>query len=65
MSVEQALLGKLKDEQAKYALQSMQMPSAKNEFEYGFRCGKVAGLEAAMNLLLDMFKEERDGEKGL
>jgi hypothetical protein len=65
MNIETKLLNRLKTEQANYALLSLKHPSAKTEFEYGFRSGTVAGLEQAVNLLLEMVSDERDGEKDL
>ena len=60
---EQALLNRLKEVQAQYALQSLQTPSGKNEFEYGYRCGMVAGLERAVNELLGSVEEgKRDSD---
>jgi hypothetical protein len=56
---EQHLLNRLKEAQAQYALLSLQTPSGKNEFEYGYRCGVVAGLEKAINTLLQAVEEER------
>jgi len=65
MNIETALLNRLKSGQADYALLSLKHPSAKSEFEYGFRSGTVAGLEQAINLLLQLVGEERNGEKDL
>ena len=58
--IEQHLLARLKEEQSKYALQSLQMPNEKTEFEYGYRAGKVAGYEAAVNALLELLRDERE-----
>lgn len=63
--IESALLNRLKAKQAEYALQALKAPSAKTEFEYGHRCGVVAGLEQACDLLLTLLKDERDGERDL
>jgi hypothetical protein len=52
------LLGRLKQEQAAYALLALQKPNAKDAFEYGHRSGVVAGLELAMSTLLKMVDEE-------
>lgn len=64
-SPESALLGKLKDAQAQYALESLKNPGERREYDYGFRCGKVAGIEAAIQVLLAQVKEERDGDRDL
>jgi hypothetical protein len=37
----------------------------RDNFEYGYRVGMVAGYEAALNLLLDLVRRERDDEKDL
>jgi hypothetical protein len=65
MTLDGQLLSRIKDAQAHYALQALQLPGDKTEFEYGYRCGVVAGLEKANNLLIEMFKEERDGDPDL
>lgn len=55
---EAQLLARLKQEQANYALQALQKPSTKDEFEYGHRTGVVAGLELAMSTLLKLVEED-------
>jgi len=60
-----ALLNRLKAEQAEYALQSLKMPVKRDEFEYGYRAGIVGGLEKALDTLLALLKDERDGDKDL
>lgn len=55
---ESVLLGKLKDEQAKYALQAMRQPDKRDAFEYGYRVGVMAGLEQAIGVLLKSVEEE-------
>jgi len=62
---EQALLQKLKAEQQGYALQALSFPNLKNEFEYGYRSGVVAGLEKAVEILLGALKDERDNDRDL
>lgn len=55
---EMQVLGRLKQEQAAYALLALQKPNMKDEFEYGHRTGVVAGLELAVSTLLKMVDEE-------
>ena len=55
---ETQILARLKDEQARYALQALKVPASKNEFEYGHRTGVVAGLDLAISTLLKMVEEE-------
>lgn len=62
---ETALLNKLKTEQTFYALESLRRPGMKTEFEFGQRCGHIAGLEKAVEILLAVLDEERNGEKDL
>lgn len=65
MNVESVLLGKLKAKQAEFALLSLKQPSRCDVFEYGYRVGTVAGLEEAINTLLALLDEERNGDKDL
>lgn len=65
MSIESVLLGKLKAKQADFALLSLKQPSRCDIFEYGYRVGTVAGLEEAINVLLALLDEERNGDKDL
>ncbi len=65
MNIEAVLLGKLKAKQADFALLSLKQPSRCDIFEYGYRTGVVAGLEEAMNVLLALLDEERNGDKDL
>jgi hypothetical protein len=63
--IEDQLLGKLKEAQASFALDALRRPGTRDSFEYGYRVGTVAGYEAAITLLLNLFKDERDGERDL
>jgi hypothetical protein len=63
MTLADHLLLRLKAEQGRYALESLQRPGEKTVFEYGVRVGHVAGLEFAINLLLSALDEERNGER--
>lgn len=65
MNIESVLLGKLKAKQAEFALLSLKQPSQRDLFEYGYRVGVVAGLEEAINVLLALLDEERNGDKDL
>lgn len=57
---ESALLRLLKEEQAKFSIEALRRPSNGSEFEYGYRCGLVAGLEVAMNKIIESVKEEEN-----
>lgn len=63
MNLETALLNRLKAAQAEFALESLKRPHSRDTFEYGLRVGTVAGYEAALNLLLSLLDEERNGER--
>ena len=65
MSVETLLLNKLKSTQATYALDALKAPGNKAEFDFGFRCGYISGMESAISILLSLYEEEEKGEKGL
>lgn len=62
---EAQILGRLKARQAEYALDALKRPSQRDAFEYGYRAGIVAGLESAIDIILSMLNEERDGDKDL
>ena len=59
------LLNRLKVEQASYALEALRKPGMKTEFEFGHRCGYLAGLEKTVSILLEALDEERNGERDL
>jgi hypothetical protein len=65
MNFPEQMLARLKAEQASFALQAMQRPQTRDAFEYGHRSGIVQGYEAAINVLLTLLKEEREGERDL
>lgn len=65
MAIEDQLLARLKGAQLAHATASMQHPSSRDAFEYGMRVGVYAGYQAAIDLLLQLLKEERDGERDL
>ena len=63
--IEQRLLAALKTKQAEFALEGLKRPLQRDAFEYGYRTGVVNGLEMAMNTLMDLIRDERDGEKDI
>lgn len=65
MNLPEQLLARLKAEQQSFALQSLQRPQNRDAFEYGYRVGVVAGYEAAIDVLINLLREERDGERDL
>ena len=65
MSLPEQLLARLKAEQQSFALQSLQRPQNRDAFEYGYRVGVVAGYEAAIDVLINLLREERDGDRDL
>ncbi len=65
MSVDSQLLTRLKAEQAQYALQALRQPNTRDAFEYGYRCGVFNGLEKAVEVLLKLLDEERNGNNDL
>lgn len=65
MTVETALLNKLKSTQASYAIDALKAPGNKQEFDFGYRCGYISGLEAAIAILLSLYDEEENGDKSL
>lgn len=65
MNFEERLLGQLKSEQQSFALEALKRPVTRDAFEYGYRVGMVAGYEAAVNALLALLDEERNGDRDL
>lgn len=63
--METMLLNRLKAEQQRYALEALMHPSEKNAFEYGQRSGIVAGIEAAINILLNLINDQKYGNDDL
>lgn len=59
------LLYRLKAEQQAFALEALKRPQTRDTFEYGYRVGMVAGYEAAINVLLNLLKEEKDNDPDL
>ena len=65
MNIELQLLNRLKVEQQSFAVDALRRPQNRDSFEYGYRVGVVAGYEAAINILLQLLKEEKDGDPDL
>lgn len=65
MSVVDRLFNRLKAEQQAFALDALKRPQTRDAFEYGYRVGTVAGYEAAINVLLQLLKEEKDSDPDL
>jgi len=65
MSIESQLLGRLKDEQQKFALDALKRPQNRDAFEYGYRVGMIAGYEAAINVLFDLLDKEKNSDDNL
>jgi|TARA_Y100000361_G_C11098764_1_gene310667 hypothetical protein len=65
MNIEQKLLNLLKEEQATFALDALKRPQDRDNFEYGYRVGVVAGYEEAINVLLKLTEEEKYGDDNL
>lgn len=65
MNVADRLLNALKAEQQSFALEALRKPQTRDTFEYGYRVGMIAGYEAAINVLLQLLKEEKDSDPDL
>lgn len=65
MNLADQLLNRLKADQQNFALDALRRPQTRDTFEYGYRVGMIAGYEAAINLLLQLLKEERDSDRDL
>lgn len=65
MNVVDQLFNRLKADQQSFALDALRRPQNRDSFEYGYRVGVVAGYEAAINILLQLLKEEKDGDPDL
>lgn len=55
---EAQLIHKLKEEQARFAVQALQQPANRDAFEYGQRVGFYAGLEKALSIVIESLKDE-------
>lgn len=65
MNIETRLLNRIKAAQAEYAIQALKLPGEKREFDFGFRCGYTAGLEAALSVLFELVEEDKRDDKDL
>jgi len=65
MNIETHLLNTLKAKQQTYALEALKRPQARDSFEYGFRAGTIAGLEAAIEVLLTLIDEQKNGNNDI
>lgn len=63
--IETRFLNALKAQQQRFALEALRKPQTRDAFEYGYRVGVVAGYEAAIDMLLQLLKEEKDGDPDL
>jgi len=62
MNLIDQLFNRLKADQQSFALDALKRPQTRDTFEYGYRVGIVQGYEAAINVLLQLLKEEKDND---
>ena len=65
MNIETRLLNALKAEQARYALEALKTPGDKSAFDFGARVGTISGLEKAINLLMTIVDDAKNGDNVL
>lgn len=65
MNIETQLLNALRAEQARFATEALRKPQNRDAFEYGHRVGVLDGLERAVNVLLTLLDEEKNGDNDL
>ena len=65
MNLADQLFNRLKADQQAFALDALKRPQTRDTFEYGNRVGVVQGYEAAINVLLQLLKEEKDSDNDL
>lgn len=65
MSIADRLFNRLKADQQSFALDALRRPQNRDAFEYGYRVGMIAGYDAAINLILQLLKEEKDDNNDL
>lgn len=65
MNLADQLFNRLKTVQQEFALDALKRPQTRDTFEYGYRVGMVQGYEAAINVLLQLLKEEKDSDPDL
>lgn len=63
--IETRLLNALKAQQQLFALEALRKPQTRDAFEYGYRVGVVAGYEAAIEVFLQLLKEEQHSDPDL
>jgi hypothetical protein len=59
MQLNNKLLSQLKDRQTEFSVEALKKPQTRDIFEYGYLVGTVAGLEEAINVLLNLIDEEK------
>jgi len=59
------MMARLKAAQSAFAIDALRRPQQRDTFEYGYRVGVVEGYEAAINVLIQLLKEERDGDRDI
>lgn len=65
MNFETTLLNRLKASQQQFALDALSRPQERDAFEYGYRVGTVAGYESAINVLLTLIDENKNGNNDI
>jgi len=65
MARESQFLNLLKINKSNFALDALRRPIDRDNFEYGYRVGMVAGYEEAINLLLQHLSEEEYSDNDL
>lgn len=65
MNLADQLFNRLKADQQAFALDALKRPQTRDTFEYGYRVGVVQGYEAAINVLLQLLKEEKNSDNDL
>ncbi len=65
MNLADQLFNRLKADQQAFALDALKRPQTRDTFEYGYRVGIVQGYEAAINVLLQLLKEEKNSDNDL
>lgn len=65
MNIADRLLAGLKSQQQEFALESLKRPQNRDTYQYGYLVGMVAGYEAALNVLLTLLDEEKNGDNDL
>lgn len=53
----------LDQEQATFAVEALKKPNLGNDFEYGYRCGVILGMERAKNMFIGLLDEEKHSDE--